>query len=56
MRLAVSEKFVFSTSFSRDRFQGTLYSFEKHKWLQKILFDAICLRIHHNGATLVIGP
>ena len=43
MRLTVSEKSVFPTSFGRGRFQGNLFSFEKHKWLQKILFDVICL-------------
>ena len=38
MGLTVSEKSVFPTSFGRGRFQGNLFSFEKHKWLQKILF------------------
>ena len=45
MGLTVSEKSVFPTSFGRGRFQGNLFSFEKHKWLQKILFDVICLEI-----------
>ena len=35
--------------FGRGRFEGNLFSFEKHKWLQKILFDAIFLEILHNG-------
>ena len=47
MGLTVSEKSVFPTSFGRGRFQGNLSSFEKHKWLQKILFDVICLEIRH---------
>ena len=49
MGLTVSEKSVFPTSFSRRRFQGNLFSFEKHKWLQNIFFDVICLQIRHNG-------
>ena len=49
MGLSVSEKFVFPTRFGRCRFEGNLFSFEKHKWLQKILFDAIFLEILHNG-------
>ena len=49
MGLSVSEKFVFPTRFGRGRFEGNLFSFEKHKWLQKILFDAIFLEILHNG-------
>ena len=50
MGLTVSEKSVFPTSFGRDRFQGNLFLFEKHKWLQKILFDVICLEIRHNAS------
>ena len=34
--LAVTEKSVFPTSFGSGRFQGDLFSFQKHKWLQKI--------------------
>ena len=49
MGLSVSEKFVFPTRFGRGRFEGNLFSFEKHKWLQKILSDAIFLEILHNG-------
>ena len=45
MGLIVSEKSVFPTSFGCGCFQGNLFSFEKHKWLQKILFDVICLEI-----------
>ena len=41
----VSEKSVFPTSLGHDRFQWNLFSFEKHKWLQNILFDVICLEI-----------
>ena len=41
MGLTISEKSVFPTSFGCGRFQGNLFSFEKHKWLQKILFDII---------------
>ena len=44
MGLTVSEKSVFPTSFGRGRFQGNLFSFEKHKWLQKILFDVYVWR------------
>ena len=49
MGLTISEKSVLPTSFDRDRFQGNLFSFEKLKWLQKILRDVICLEMHHNG-------
>ena len=49
MGLTISEKSVFPTSFDRDRFQGNLFSFEKLKWLQKILRDVIYLEMHHNG-------
>ena len=49
MGFTVSEKSVFQTSYGRGRFQVNLFSFEKHKWLQKILFDVICLEIHQNG-------
>ena len=52
--LTVSEKSVFPTSFGRGRFQRNLFSFEKHKWLQKILFDVICLEIRHNGVTFLL--
>ena len=44
-----SGKSVFPTSFGRGRFQGNLFSFEKQKWLQKILFDVNFLEIYHNG-------
>ena len=44
MGLTVSEKSVFPISFP----------FEKHKWLQKILFDAICLEIRRNGVTFFL--
>ena len=33
MKLTVSEKSVFPTSFGRGRFQGNLFLFQKHKWL-----------------------
>ena len=36
MGLTVTDKSVFETSFGRGRFQGNLFSFEKHKWLQNI--------------------
>ena len=48
-----SEKSVFPTIFGRDRFQGNLLSFEKQKWLQKILFDVNFLEIH-NGVAFVL--
>ena len=54
MGLIVSEKFVFPTSFGRDCFQGNLFSFEK-QWLQKILFDVICLQIRHNGVAFFLS-
>ena len=54
MGLTVSEKSVFPTSFGRGRFQGNLFLFEKHKWLQKILFDVICLEIRHNGVAFFL--
>ena len=54
MGLTVSEKSVFPTSFGRGRFQGNLFSFEKHKWLQKILFDVICLEIRHNDVAFFL--
>ena len=54
MGLTVSEKSVFSTSFGHGRFQGNLFSFEKHKWLQKILFDVICLQIRHDGVAFLL--
>ena len=44
MGLTVSEKSVFPISFP----------FEKHKWLQKILFDAIGLEIRRNGVTFFL--
>ena len=47
MGLTVKENSVVSTSFGRGRLQGNLFSFEKHKWLQKSLFDVICLEIRH---------
>ena len=43
MGLIVGEKSTFPTSFGRGRFQGNLFSFEKQKWLQEILFDVRCL-------------
>ena len=49
----VTEKSVFQTSFGRGRFQGNLFSFEKHKWLQ-ILFEVICLEIRHNGVAFFL--
>ena len=55
MGLTVSGKSVFPTSFGRDRLQGNLFSFEKHKWLQKILFDVICLEIRHNGVAFFLN-
>ena len=54
MGLTVSEKSVLPTSFGRGRFQGNLFSFEKHKWLQKILFEVICLGIRHNGVAFFL--
>ena len=54
MGLTVSEKSVFPTSFGRGRFQGNLFLFEKHKWLQKILFDVIYLEIRHNGVAFFL--
>ena len=40
MELTVSDKSftvsVFPTRFGRGRFQGNLFLFQKHKWLQKI--------------------
>ena len=36
MRLTVSGKSVFLSSFGRGRFQENLFSFKKHKTLQKI--------------------
>ena len=54
MGLTVSEKSVFPTSFGRDRFQGNLFLFEKHKCSQKILFDVICLEIRHNDVAFFL--
>ena len=54
MGLAVSEKSVFPTSFGRGHFQGNLFSFEKYRWLQKILFDVMCLQIRHDGVAFVL--
>ena len=54
MGLADSKKSVFSTSFGCGCFQGNLFSFEKRKWLKKILFDLICLEIRHNGVAIFI--
>ena len=51
MSLTVSP---FSASFGRECFQGNLFSFEKHKLLQKILFDVICLQIRHNGVSFFL--
>ena len=53
MGLTVSEKSVFPNG--RGRFQGNLFSFEKHKWLQKILFDVTCLEIRHNGVAFFLA-
>ena len=49
--LTVKEKSVVPTSFGRGRLQGNLFSFEKNKWLQKSLFDIICLEIRHTSYT-----
>ena len=54
MGLTVSEKSVFPTCFGRGRFQENLFSFEKHKMLQKILFDVICLEIRHTGVAFFL--
>ena len=54
MGLAVSEEYVFQTSFGRGRFQGNLFLFEKYKWLQKILFDVVCLQIRHNSVAFFL--
>ena len=54
MGFTVSEKTVFPTSFGSGCFQGNLFSFEKHKWLQKILFNVICLGIRHNGVAFFL--
>ena len=54
MGLKVSEKSVFPIGFGRVHFQGNLFSFEKHKWLQKILFDVICLEIRNNGVAFFL--
>ena len=43
MGLTVSEKSIFPTTLGRGRFQGNLFSFGKHKWSYKTLFDVICL-------------
>ena len=39
MGLRVSVKSVFPPSFDLGHFQGNLFSFEKRKWSQNILFD-----------------
>ena len=44
----------FPSSFGHARFQGNLFSFGKHKWLHKILFDVICLEIRHNGVVFFL--
>ena len=44
MGLSVSDKSVFPTSFGRGRFQGNLFSFEKHKWLQKFYLTSYVWR------------
>ena len=54
MGLTVSEKSVFPASFDRGRCQGNLFSFGKHNWLQKILFDVICLEIRYNGVAFFL--
>ena len=43
-----------TVSFGRVHFQGNLFSFEKQKWLLKILFDVICLEIRHNAAAFLL--
>ena len=55
MGLIASEKFIFPTSFDRRRFQGNLFSIEKHKSLQKILLDVISLKIRHKGVTFFLN-
>ena len=52
--MSVSEKSIFPTSFGRDHFEGNLFSFKKHKWLQKILFDTIFLEIIRNGVAFFL--
>ena len=42
------------TSFDRGRFQENLFSFKKHKLLQKILFVVICFQIRHNAAAFFL--
>ena len=54
MGFTVSEKPVFRPSFGRGRFQGNLFSFEKHKWLWNILFEVICLEIRQNGVAFFL--
>ena len=60
VKLTVREKSIFSTSFARALFSQLvlqpwpLFSFEKHKWFKKILFDVIYLQICHNGATFFL--
>ena len=39
--LTVSEKSVLPTSFGCGRFQGNLFLFEKHKWLQKLVLGLV---------------
>ena len=49
-----SGKFIFPTSFGRGCFQVNLFSFEKRKWLQKILFDVKCFAVRHNNVTFFL--
>ena len=53
--LTVSEKSVFPDSFSGGRFQGNLFSFENYKWLQKILFEVICLQKRYNYVSFFLN-
>ena len=54
--LRVTEKSVFPTSFNHGRIQGNLFSFKRRKWLQKVLFDVRCLKIHHNRVAFSLTP
>ena len=47
MGLRVSKKSVLPTSFGRPRFRGDLF-------LQKFLFDVICLKICHNDVAFFL--
>ena len=52
--IAEKDSSDFSTSFGGDRFHRNLFSFEKHEWLQKFLFDVICLEIRYNGVAFFL--